>query len=245
MLIDCYGYLVTSQFYQNKKKSVYETNKIGVYTYIRFSTSDVGPIHRLDETDPEDQKMSWVYGSWNNRASLTYETDLNTSIDIEISTSSSAVAAFRMAFGKVFQNTEEYPDEYIQSQLDNCALEVQECVFKKYYRKALHCLTAHQLFLYHEQQAAMVLDPSGSSSGNPKGVVSSATVGDLSFTQELPEYSVSSDDRFLASTVWGQEFIRLRNKMSRGPLLGHTPVLSTCPRIVNAPTPPLGYTGWW
>lgn len=245
MLIDCYGYLVTSQFYQKKKKSIYESNKIGDYTYMRFSTSDIGPIHRLDETDPEDQKLLWIYGSWNSRTTLVYETDLNTSIDIEISTSSSAVASFRIFFGKVFRNTEEYPDEYIQAQLDECSIEVQESVFRKYYRKALYYLTAHQLFLFHEQQAAMELDPTGSSSGNPKGVVSSATVGDLSFTQELPEYNVSSDDKFLASTVFGQEFIRLRNKMSRGPLLGRVPVISNNPTIVNASSSIPGYPGFW
>lgn len=245
MLIDCYGYLVTSQFYQNKKKSIYESNKIGDYTYMRFSTNDIGPIHRLDETDPEDQKLLWAYGSWYSRASLAYTVDLNTSIDIEISTSSSAVGSFRAYFGKVFQNTDEFPDEMIQSQLDESSIEVNECIFKRYYKKALYYLTAHQLFIFHEQQAAMELDPSGGSAGNPKGVISSATVGDLSFTQEMPEYNVSSDDKFLASTSFGQEFIRLRNKMSRGPLLGRSAVISNCPTVVNDPVVPRGYTGWW
>lgn len=82
MLIDCYGYGITDPFYQRKKKNFYESDKSGVYTYIRFSTSDVGPIHRLDETDPDNPILTWTYGSWADRAALTYIVDLNTSIDI-------------------------------------------------------------------------------------------------------------------------------------------------------------------
>lgn len=131
------------------------------------------------------------------------------------------LAHFRSYFGKVFDDVTEFPDEWVQEQLDEAAIEVSECVFRKYYRRALFHLAAHFLVLFHDQQVAIAEDSSGSSASQPRGTISSVSVGDLSLSQELPEYSSSSDDKFLASTIFGQEFIRLRNKMSRGPLLAN------------------------
>lgn len=131
------------------------------------------------------------------------------------------VSQFRSYFGKIFENVSEFPDEWIQNQLDEALIEVNEQVFRKYYRRALFHLAAHFLVLFHDQQTASMIDSSASSASQPRGTISSASVGDLSLSQELPEYSSNSDDKFLASTIFGQEFIRLRNKMSRGPLLAN------------------------
>lgn len=142
------------------------------------------------------------------------------------------VPEFRIYFGNIFSNVTEYPDASIQLQLDEALIEVSESIFKKYYRRAAYYLTAHFLTIWHEQQVATLLDSTGTTASNPKGVVSSASVGDLSITQEMPEYSTSSDDKFLASTIFGQEFIRLRNKMSRGTLLARVPMIGNNPNVI-------------
>ena len=131
---------------------------------------------------------------------------------------------FREYFGLVFASTEYYPDSQIEVQLEEASVEVKECIFRAYYRRALFYLAAHFLTLWHDQQLAMEADSTGSSASSARGVVSSASVGDLSLSQDMPEYSSSSDDKFLASTIFGQEFIRLRNKMSRGSLLARDPI---------------------
>lgn len=131
------------------------------------------------------------------------------------------IAQFRSYFGNIFKDAVEFPDAWIEEQLEEASVEVNECIFKNYYRRALFHLAAHFLILFHDQQIAMEADSSASSASQPRGTISSASVGDLSLSQELPEYSSSSDDKFLASTIFGQEFIRLRNKMSRGPLLAN------------------------
>lgn len=144
-----------------------------------------------------------------------------------------SIARFRASFGTIFSDASIYTDEMIQMQLDEAMVEVKECIFKGYYLRATYYLAAHFLSLFHEQQLAASLDPGGGSSSNPKGVITSVSVGDLSLTQDMPEYSSSSDDKFLASTVFGQEFIRLRNKMSRGTLLARVPVIGNCPTVIN------------
>lgn len=82
MLVDCYGYGITDPFYQRKKKNFYESATSGSITYMRFSTEDIGPIHKLDQTDADNPVLTWTYGSWTDRATLTYSVDLNTSINI-------------------------------------------------------------------------------------------------------------------------------------------------------------------
>lgn len=136
-----------------------------------------------------------------------------------------SVGEFRSYFGNIFADQTEFPADTIQLQLNQAMLEVNENTFKKYYARAAYYLTAHFLCLVTEQQRAT---SSGFNSevSNPKGVISSVSVGDLSLTQDMPEYSSSGNDRFLASTSFGQEFIRLRDKMSRGPLLGNKPPTS-------------------
>ena len=133
---------------------------------------------------------------------------------------------FRVYFGNVFADATRYPDATVQAQLDEAMVEVKPCVFGGYYRRALFYLTAHLLTLFTQMQDAVEVDASGASAANSKGVISSVSVGDLSLSQEMPENSASSDDKFLASTIYGQEFIRLRNKMGRGGLLARKPLIS-------------------
>ena len=135
------------------------------------------------------------------------------------------VIAFRAYFGNLFSDINRYPDAVVESRLDDAKVEVAPCIFKKYYKRALFYLAAHFLTLFTQQQDAVEIDASGASASEAKGVVSSMSVGDLSLSQELPDYSSSSDDKFLASTIYGQEFIRLRNKMGRGSLLARRPVI--------------------
>lgn len=133
-----------------------------------------------------------------------------------------SVPDFRSYFGGIFQSISDYPDIFVQSHLDDSMVEVQECVFRKYYRRALYYLTAHYVSVYKGIEVKAALVPAGSTAiSSPRGVVASSSVGDLSLTKEMPEYNQTSDDKFLASTIFGQEFIRLRNKMSKGPLLAN------------------------
>ena len=133
---------------------------------------------------------------------------------------SPSVPGFRAYFGNVFADEEAYPDPFIQLHLDDCMVEVRPCVFGKYYRRALYYLTAHYVTTYKEIQLKASLVPAGSTAiSSAKGVIESTSVGDLSLTKSMPEYNKTADDKFLASTIFGQEFIRLRNKMTKGPLL--------------------------
>ena len=133
---------------------------------------------------------------------------------------SPSVAGFRAYFGTIFQNPESYPDAFIQAHLDDCMIEVHQCVFGKYYTRALYYLTAHYVMTYKEIEVKAALAPAGSTAVSAaKGVIESTSVGDLSLTKSMQEYNKTSDDKFLASTIFGQEFIRLRNKMTKGPLL--------------------------
>jgi len=134
-----------------------------------------------------------------------------------------SVAGFRAYFGRLFQSVEVYPDEFIQLHLDDCMVEVRPCVFGKYYLRALYYLTAHYVAMYHDIDAKAALTPGSTAFAAGKGVIESKSVGDLSLSMSMPEYNKTSDDKFLASTIFGQEFIRLRNKMTKGPLLSNTP----------------------
>ena len=132
------------------------------------------------------------------------------------------VAGFRIYFGSIFASEQNYPSEFIQAHLEDCMIEVQENVFGKYYSRALYYLTAHYVSTYKEIEMKASLTPAGSSAfSSSKGVIESTSVGDLSLTKSMPEYTKTSDDKFLAATVFGQEFIRLRNKMTKGPLLSN------------------------
>lgn len=131
------------------------------------------------------------------------------------------VEDFRQYFGNIFADSSVYPDERISSNLEDSAVEVTREIFRGHYRRALFHLTAHYLVTYTEMYQTSEFASGTPAVFAPRGAVSSVSVGDLSLSKELPDYSKSPDDKFLASTVFGQEFIRLRNKMGRGALLAN------------------------
>ena len=133
-----------------------------------------------------------------------------------------SVAGFRTYFGVIFADEQAWPTDFIQLHLDDCMIEVRPCVFGKYYLRALYYLTAHYIVMYKDiNNKALLVGPNSTAFASAKGVISSKSVGDLSMSMEMPEYNKTSDDKFLAYTIFGQEFIRLRNKMTKGPLLAN------------------------
>lgn len=81
-VIDCYGFPNTSEFFQHKKKNAYEIRSSGTKTYIRFDAADKCVIWCIDESAGY-QKITWTYGLWADRESLTYDLDPNQLLTIE------------------------------------------------------------------------------------------------------------------------------------------------------------------
>lgn len=129
-----------------------------------------------------------------------------------------SVGDFRLFHGKAFVCTEKYTDANVQNFLDFALVGTKECTYRGYWRWAVYYLAAHYLFLQGERNRMMELAPTGGPAATPQGIMSQASAGDISSTFEFPEYK-NMDDKFLASTVYGQEFIAVRNKMARGPLM--------------------------
>jgi len=130
-------------------------------------------------------------------------------------------ADFRAYFAPIFDDSAVFATSRITAILeDDVSVEVTEGTFGKYYRKAAYYLTAHLLSLFVDTQLSAELAPGSAAMSQALGIMTSATVGDLSKTLEMPMYD-RNDDKFLASTRFGQEFIRIRNKMGRGPLIAN------------------------
>ena len=82
--IDCYGYNHLSVDYLSRKRMPFDVEETDTRIYIRFSTQDVGPIHCIQHDESGHTFIRWAFGSWANRANLTYAADLNTPIEIDI-----------------------------------------------------------------------------------------------------------------------------------------------------------------
>lgn len=82
MIIDAYGYRSTTAGYMNKerKPADFVNSADETKVYLRFTTDDLGPIWEVNNTDGT---IRWTVGSWANRESLTYETDVNTPLDVD------------------------------------------------------------------------------------------------------------------------------------------------------------------
>lgn len=80
---DCYGHAVIDPFFRPPKLTPCEIVEAGGYTYLRFTTAPVGPIHRIDATQEGVTKIMWAYGAWADRAALTYDHTLNEPIEIQ------------------------------------------------------------------------------------------------------------------------------------------------------------------
>lgn len=133
-----------------------------------------------------------------------------------------SIADFRIYFDPIFNDTALYTNNRVQEQLSQAELEVEEATFGSYYRRAAYYLTAHLLSLFVLRIQRSEITPGSSSVSSTTGMIISASVGDLSKTIETPSYD-KADDKFLASTYWGQEYLRLRNKMCRGALIARNP----------------------
>lgn len=137
-----------------------------------------------------------------------------------------SISGFRVYFYPVFADTDMFSDERIEEQLDQAKLEVSEITFGVYYKRACYYLTAHLISVFIDIIQKAELAPGSTAVSASQGIMTSASVGDLSKTMEMPEYS-TADDKFLASTRFGQEFIRLRNKMCKGGLVITTAAQAT------------------
>lgn len=82
MLKDCYGFDATSSNYMRMKKQPADVEIVGDVTYMRFSTDDIGPIHRVT-VDGSTTSIRWAYGSWSGKTALAFNADLNTPINTE------------------------------------------------------------------------------------------------------------------------------------------------------------------
>lgn len=82
MVIDCYGWDSRSSHFLKDERAVADVVKSGSITYLRFTTDDVGPIHKIDESVPGTTTIRWTYGSWEQRSTLTYSYDKNTTIEV-------------------------------------------------------------------------------------------------------------------------------------------------------------------
>lgn len=81
-VIDCYGWPNTDSRFQKQKAHFYESATNGNNTYIRFSANSTCAIHKIANTSTTST-ISWTYGAWANRESLTYDKSLNETIAID------------------------------------------------------------------------------------------------------------------------------------------------------------------
>lgn len=137
-----------------------------------------------------------------------------------------SVSDFILYFNPAFNDSTLYTNARIEEQLSQAELEVSEVTFGVYYRRAAYYLTAHLLSLFVAMATASELSAGSSAMTGTVGMITSASVGDLSKTIETPEYN-REDDKLLASTSFGQEYLRLRNKMCRGGLIANQATLAT------------------
>lgn len=136
-----------------------------------------------------------------------------------------SVSDFRSYFDPIFSDTSIFTNTGIENQLEQALDEISEVTFGRHYRRAVYYLTAHFLSLFTKMADRATLAPGSTAVHAPNGIMTAASVGDLSKTIEVPEYK-RADDKLYASTSFGQEFLRLRNKMCRGPLVANqaTPI---------------------
>ena len=132
------------------------------------------------------------------------------------------VAQFRTRFGATFANVTDYPTPTILAQLDLAELEVTQCVYGRWYTEAVFLLSAHNLYLESDAEARSA-GGAGSGFATAAGPVASASVGDVSTSLNVPSIEKGYDGNFEA-TIYGQKFLRIRRKVSRGPLLANRAV---------------------
>lgn len=84
IMIDCYEHPASSERYQraNFEKKAYLVDKSSESTtYVCFSSNPKRAIHRISVSG-DVTEIAWAFGEWEDRESLTFETDLNTPLNI-------------------------------------------------------------------------------------------------------------------------------------------------------------------
>ena len=80
LYIDCYGNRSDTCDYMHKERVAYQIDKSTENVkYVRFSTAETCPIHKISKSG-NITTIAWTYGAWADRATLTYDKDLNTAI---------------------------------------------------------------------------------------------------------------------------------------------------------------------
>lgn len=77
--IDAYGHRSDQAGYKKKVLRPAEFVEVAGKTYLRYTTKDKCPIWRFNA---EEGTLLWAIGSWDDKETLTYETDTNDSIEI-------------------------------------------------------------------------------------------------------------------------------------------------------------------
>ncbi len=133
------------------------------------------------------------------------------------------VADFRQRH-KMFTSDADYPDADIQIYIDEACLEISCCAFGAYYPKAVMLHAAH--FLALETAANAQYDVVGQEGINSAvasvGGINSASVGDVSISQNLVTPGENDAYGTYHATMFGQQLIRLIKKMGKGAMVAST-----------------------
>ena len=114
------------------------------------------------------------------------------------------IADFRTRFSE-FSNVTTYPDATIQLNIDDATLEVGS-LFGSFEEVALSYLTAHFLVTSTDATSGDTGSKSGLASESVDGVSSSYSSATVD----------SQSDQFLISTIYGQRFLRYKQRLSLG-----------------------------
>lgn len=144
---------------------------------------------------------------------------------IDITNYTLSISEFREMFAGIYSDPVVYTDTAIRNVIWLAAMEVSKCAMRGYYKIATYFLAAHFLWIFRQAQDGEENEPGSGIGATTLGMTTSTSVGDLSLTKEFPAY-INPDDTFLATTWYGQQFIRYRNKMSHGPMLTRELVLN-------------------
>jgi len=79
MMKDCYGYDANPEMTFRKDKKPYQIDSSNGTTYLRFDAADICAIHKIT-VQGTVTTITWAYGAWADRATLTYDKTLNETI---------------------------------------------------------------------------------------------------------------------------------------------------------------------
>ena len=125
-----------------------------------------------------------------------------------------SVVDFRTRFPE-FSDDTEFTDDRVQLFIDDTVLYMgtDENRWGDKYNTAQIYLTAHLL------SVAMSSEASGGNASASAGVISSKSAGGVSVTRQIVNKVRSEEDDFYMSTVYGQQFLILRDRCFVGVLV--------------------------